>query len=413
MAYAFRKRKSFFAGWVDEQGVPRRKRVPARTLTEARHLAEELEAQAWRVRTGLERSRPGDITIEEAIGLYLGSKGPEYKTLRTLRERLAHVSRAMGGKFVRHVVPADVMAMLAGLERLSPQTREHVRMAGQGLYTYLVEHAKRATENPFKETPQVKVPKRAVRYYEPDVLPKLLGQLKQRHRAVALFSLSTGARKGEVLGLRKAGVRLADRFIIVSESGHHDSTKGNRDRVVAIPELIVPIIEDQLKTPGPYLFPKPNGKRYPADWDLARVIARALVRAGYVAGWAPYCWRKSCGWKGKLAEKQGRATCPQCGRRVRWKPKPDSRRFKDLRSTWATYTYRATRDHRLVQQGLGHQDPRTTDRYTHLATEHLREGTNAGVTLLLGSAGSAGGVNPEDDRAEKGNAEKTQRARGG
>jgi len=50
-----------------------------------------------------------------------------------------------------------------------------------------------------------------------------------------------------------------------------------------------------------------------------------------------------------------------------------------LRHTFATQVYASTRDLRLVQQALGHQNPQTTARYAHLV-----EGISAADSIDLG-----------------------------
>jgi integrase len=53
----------------------------------------------------------------------------------------------------------------------------------------------------------------------------------------------TGLRKGELLGLRKSEVDLANRLIIVSRSYDRESTKGGRAEAIPIAAELVPYLK--------------------------------------------------------------------------------------------------------------------------------------------------------------------------
>ncbi|QRK06070.1 site-specific integrase [Archangium violaceum] len=258
--------------------------------------------------------------------------------------RLKRVASALGDKPMNEVTPADVMKLLAAATDLSPQTREHLRMAGQGLYTRMTKARLYQGPNPFKETPKVRVPRREVAVFDPDHLPRLMEELKPHHRAVALFGLLTACRKGEVSALLKEDVHLDKRYVVVRRSGRRDTTKGNRDRRVPIAEALVPVLQEQLRTPGPYLFPRPGSKEpYSRNWRIHEVIQRACRRAGL----------------------------------------PKGLRFKALRATWATQAVARTGDLRLAQLVLGHADPRTTaDHYARALPAHLQQGAEMVADVL-------------------------------
>ncbi|NBD09284.1 tyrosine-type recombinase/integrase [Corallococcus silvisoli] len=403
MAYVFQRRKSWYGGWVDERGRPFKQRLPAATKTEAKRLADAAEQKAWRIRNGLEEAPKPDLTVSEGIALRLETLPQEYKTKKRQRELLAHVEKALGTRLLKDVLPLDVLKLLAALSHLSPQSREHVRMAGQGLYTFLTETAKSFTgDNPFKEAGQVDVPEREPGFFDPDQFTRLIEVMKPHLAAAALFSTLTGTRKAEVRKALKDDTHIAERYVLIR------GPKNNKDRRVPIPEVLVSLLEQQLKTPGKYLFCRQNGAQYTNNWRAHDVIARACVRAGLIQGTQPYCFRTACGWKGDMVSMRAVLACPRCGRSARWKEVPISLRFKELRSTYATLGYATTGDIHFVQKVLGHSDPKLTQaRYARALPEHLRRGANAVGAILMPTAkpGSPVGENPGAGRGSVGSGE--------
>ncbi|AEI66933.1 phage integrase family protein [Corallococcus macrosporus] len=376
---------SFRIGWKNPDGSPGREVVPAANKTEAKRMAHQREQQAWLARAGVIPDRPEEPTIAEAIRLRIDALPPEFATKKNLKEKLRYVEDAFGKRRPSSITAADVLTMLAKLPHLSPQMREHIRMSGQGLITFLTNKARvYSGPNPFKEAGPVKVPKRQVRTYPTDFLPRLFDTLQPHHRTPVATALLTGVRKGEVRVMLKANVHLNERYILLTSGGRRDTTKGGRERRVPIPEILVPALTEQLATPGPYLFPRPGtSKPYGPNWRVHDVMARACVRAGLIKGWRPYCFRKACGWKGQLEHEATERECPECKRGLRWKEVAQDLRFKHLRSTWGTVAYTVTRDLRLVADVLGHADIETTRmHYAATIPEHVQAGAEATAAAL-------------------------------
>ncbi|RJS19774.1 hypothetical protein DRW03_21150 [Corallococcus sp. H22C18031201] len=294
--------------------------------------------------------------------------------------------------------------MLSKLTHLSPRMREHIRMNGQGLYTFLLEKTdKYRGDNPFKVAGEVRVPDREIQVYERQMLPRLFDELPLHYRPPSATSLMTGVRKGEIRVMRKSWVHLDERYILIAAGGHRATTKGNKERRVPIPELLVPFLRAQLETKGPYLFPQP-GKSIPYSkhWRVHDIVARACVRAGLIKGWVPYCYRRACGWEAEMAHEVGQATCPKCGRTARWRALAVDLRFKHLRSTWGTTAYSVTRDLRLVAEVLGHSDLETTRKhYARALPANVIEGADATAVAL--APWGPGGGNRKETQGMEGN----------
>ncbi|MCY1047554.1 tyrosine-type recombinase/integrase [Corallococcus sp. bb12-1] len=403
MAYVFKRGAAWYGGWIGEDGHPVKERLPAATKTEAKRLAADKELKAWRIVSGLEEAPRPDMTVSAGIALRLALLPPEYKTKRRQAELLAHVEREMGQKLLRQVRAVDVLTMLSKLGHLEPQTREHIRMAGQGLFTFLTKKANaHVGDNPFKEAGPVEVAEREPGYFTPEQFARLIHVMKPHLAAASLFSALTGTRKAEVRKALKADTHLAERYVLLR------GNKNKKDRRVPIPEVLVELLEQQLKAPGKYLFCRPDGRQYTNNWRVHEVISRACVRARLIQGAKPYCYRKACGWKGDEVPTSEPMNCPKCSRAVRWKQVPLPLRFKELRSTYATLGYAATGDLHFVQKVLGHSDPKLTQRrYARALPERLLAGANALGNLLLPAPnlGSPVGVISEAAGATKGTSE--------
>jgi integrase len=78
--------------------------------------------------------------------------------------------------------------------------------------------------------------------------------------AIILALCYNGLRINEFLDLKKEHVDLDKRLIYAPGS----KTEAGKDRIVVIPQDLVPIYERMLQTPGAYLCASPKGQRYDA-----------------------------------------------------------------------------------------------------------------------------------------------------
>lgn len=369
----YKRGKGWAIGYKDEHGKTVQRATSARTKTEAQRLADELEARAERVRLGLEAPHRADIPFKEAAARYLAALPPEYRSKADLEGRLrVRVLPHLGDVMVRRMTPADVQAMLAANADASPQTREHLRIAVQGCYTWLIEAAELAEVNPARAVPRVRIPRREPLYLKREDIPRLLEAMPPQWLPATLTALGTALRKGELLALTKRGWLREECVLVVGASHESATTKSGRERRVPVPGWLVPVLDAQLATPGRLLFPNPQGKRWSRKVRLHDVVRRALIRAGLVEGWTLVCRRKGCGFKEDREAREDGARCPRCDFKLWPVGKPIPFRWKDLRSTWATYAAAATGDIRFVQKVLGHGSPLVTEqRYAHALPGHF------------------------------------------
>ncbi len=77
-----------------------------------------------------------------------------------------------------------------------------------------------------------------------------------------------GMRINEFLDLKKEHVDLSEQMIFAPGS----KTDAGKNRLIAIPEDLIPIYEQMMQTPGEYLFPSPTNQR----WDAKNFRERAF-----------------------------------------------------------------------------------------------------------------------------------------
>lgn len=395
MAYAFRRGARFYMGWVDAHGVERKRACAAATLTEARRMAEELERKAERQRLGLEAEARADVLFADAVEEHLAALPPDFASKQTLAGRLrGRVVPHLGKMRCREVTAADVRRMLAANADVSPQTREHLRVAVQAVFTFL-RQGRRVDGNPAAELGKVKVPRRKPRYLEVEDIPRLLAAVPEQHRPVFAFCLGTGARKGEAFALEWRHVHEERGYVELEGSHERPSTKGGASRTVPLAEWLVALLRVQRKAAkSRFVFPGPDGERQARWVALHRIMKAALKRAGLVDGYEVRCVTRgqlrACGYRERRQDPGVSLECPRCGQRtlqVEGVPLPIT--FHSLRSTWATWAYAHTRDIRFVQLVLGHTDARVTERYAAVVDEHLLTLANR---VRLGPGRPAGGA---------------------
>lgn len=430
MAWVRKRGRKWYLHWLDDAGEPQSKVSGARGKMEAQNLADDLERKCERVRLGLDKPTRPDIAYRAGVALYLASLGAEYVTKKNLEGLFRlRILPHLGGIMCRAVTPADVKRALSAttlgnvspedmrphrkahwtaadyaaaqtraLTRLrpngskSPQTREHVRVAIQGSFTFLIEHEKAVEgDNPAAIIGKVDIPKKKSKHLELAEIPRLMNAVPESRRFNFIWNVGTASRKGEAFGLRREDVHVERNMAYIERSHDRDTTKGGKGRPVPIPDWLVPLLRAHLAShSSPWVFPDAKGQRQKKSVKMHLIMKTALRRAGLVSGYVARCVtkgrRKKCGFQEERAE-PGSPICPGCGRKLLVKGTPIAFNFKDLRSTFGTWAYAQTRDIRYVQQVLGHSDVRTTEeRYAHVLDEHFL--ARANQVQLLPALGS-------------------------
>ena len=147
-----------------------------------------------------------------------------------------------------------------------------------------------------------------------------------KHRSILMTIYSAGLRVSEVVNLRKADI-LTDRGQLFIRSG-----KGKKDRYTLLSEKLKPLLEEYLKEykPSYWLFEGQDHGQY-----SVRSVQQILRDAVRVSGVNPY------------------AT------------------VHTLRHSFATHLLENGTDLRYIQELLGHNNPKTTQIYTHITKRGL------------------------------------------
>ncbi len=383
MASVYEKAGKWYLRFKDAGGRWRDKVTQARTKTEARRIAGELERKAERERLGLEPRSFEDggvaLTVEEVVRWYCDTylkDRPSYEpTLRALR---LHIAPEIGHLPVRELTAARIETWLQGkAQALGPQSLNHLRGYLVRALNKARKAGKWAGENPALMVDTRRVPRRQYDYLRAEEVPRLLAALSPDLRPLFAVAIYTGLRKGELLALRKEDVDLEARRLTVARSHDRDTTKGNRADVIPIAEEAVPYFQQaSAASLSELLFPAPDGSMRRRDFKAQAILQRALGRAGIVSGWKLICRRKGCGYQEEADEAEAKR-CPRCAMRLWTKPKPRRLRFHDLRGTCASLLIQSGASPAAVASVLRHSDPNLTmRRYAHMDPAYLRQEIN-------------------------------------
>jgi len=168
-----------------------------------------------------------------------------------------------------------------------------------------------------------------------DGTPREQTPADMRDQAVLELLYASGCRISEAASLKVRDIDFSQRLVKVFG-------KGGKERVVPLHELSIASLSRYLqdgrpqlaneKTPLDAVFVSNRGLRYSAD-SMRRMFHRTLAEAGITADYTPH----------------------------------------DMRHTFASDLLEGGADLRSVQELLGHASPSTTQIYTHLSPDYLKE----------------------------------------
>jgi len=161
-------------------------------------------------------------------------------------------------------------------------------------------------------------------------LLKAIGNLK--HRTVAMVLYGAGLRISEALALELRDID-SERMVITVRHG-----KGDADRQVTLSSVLLEALRVYWRSyqPPTWLFPGKTVEQPLGPSTIQRALKAARVRAGIAKPASPHT----------------------------------------LRHSYATHLMEAGTDLRVIQTLLGHRSLKTTQIYTHVATQRLRSVTS-------------------------------------
>jgi integrase/recombinase XerD len=285
--------------------------------------------------------------IEHWIDVYLAhlrvERALSRNTLEAYARDLSELAAAVGDVDPASVGPLEISAMLArAAERgLSARSTARQLSAARGFFRFLVR------EKTMPEDPTRLVDRVRVRAGLPSVLsfeqverlleaPDCASDRGATHAAMLYLMYASGLRVSELCTLRVSDLDF-ERGVVAVRG------KGDKRRVVPVGEIALTRVSEYLKGPRarligglregpPWLFLSPRRKNFSRQ-GFWKIVRRCAVAAGIT-------------------------------------PLPSPHK---LRHSFATHLLRGGADLRAVQAMLGHADLGTTEIYTHVAIDHVRQ----------------------------------------
>jgi integrase/recombinase XerD len=285
-----------------------------------------------------------DALVDRYLNYLLVEKGLSKKTLEAYSGDLVHYLSFLRDSGVKAVSEEDtplIIKYLIAMRRggLGARSRARHLVSIRGFYRFIVQ------EGLLRKNPAdlVDMPKSGLKL--PDVLsveeikqllaaPDPAGAAGARDAAMLELLYASGLRATELVQLKMRDINIEAGYVRVFG-------KGSRERVVPIGQYARDAIARYLKAPRSLLL-----KNRMSHYLFVARAGRPMTRQGF--------W--------KLLRKYAR----QAGLTKHITP-------HTLRHSFATHLLEGGADLRAVQMMLGHVDIATTQIYTHVAREHLKE----------------------------------------
>ncbi|GAA2101791.1 site-specific tyrosine recombinase XerD [Actinomadura alba] len=292
--------------------------------------------------------------LRSAVDTYLGhlavERGLAANTLSSYRRdlrRYVTVLSARGRTTVDQVTELDVLAFLAGMREgdeehppLSAGSAARAVVAVRGLHKFALREGLTAAD-PARDVKPPTPPRRLPKAISVDEVERLLGSAGQgdgaralRDQALLEFLYGSGARISEAVGLDLDDLDLGDGFVRVSG-------KGGKVRVVPIGDYACRAVDAYLVRARPALMGA--GRGTPALFLNAR--------GGRLSRQGAWMVLRAAAERARLSE-----VSPHT-----------------LRHSFATHLLDGGADVRVVQELLGHASVTTTQVYTLVTVQRLRE----------------------------------------
>jgi integrase len=176
---------------------------------------------------------------------------------------------------------------------------------------------------------KVKMPRDSVprvRFLDPSEWESLLKNVPENYKAIAVFLVNTGCRRGDALSLRWSNVDLVNGFGVIEEDKRH------KEKIITLNSDVIALLKTLPRhaTNDRVFFWIPSGAA------LSMAFGDAVKKTGVV-----------------------------------------NFRLHDLRHTAASHLAMAGHDIKTIQDFLGHSDIRQTTRYAHLTRQSLRNASDS------------------------------------
>jgi integrase len=344
--YQRKDRPGFWITWTDAQGHRRYRKTDAANITQAKQILAAVRMDVERARI-LGHQPPGKDTFEEVSERYLKHQKARLTPKAYDREEgivKKHLNPKFGTRKAASIRKVDIQRYVTDVsaERSAYSVQKELVVL-KHLFSLAVEW-EIVPANPARDVKAPKAPAGRMRYLQPTELRALLNACPEGLREIVALAVSTGMRRGEILGLRHLDVDLSNRRIMLPQ------TKNGDGRIVYLNGMAM-MVFDSLPAGG-------SGDRVFASWtpDQVSVAFGRVCRDLKIVDF----------------------------------------RFHDLRHTAASWLRMSGADIHTVAQLLGHKDLRMAARYQHLSPAFLQEAVGK-LDAVFGSLNAENGVGRYQD----------------
>lgn len=266
--------------------------------------------------TALTRDQQWHFAVEEHLTWFLAA-GRARGTLKVHRSHLTAFAKSMLCR-PWQVTEQHLVTYLASKASYRPETLKTVRSSIRSFYRWALDRGY-VDADPSARLPAVRLPATTPNPVPDAIIRDTLTRATPREQVMILLAATAGLRCGEI-------ARLHTDHVIQRADGVWLRVTG-KGRVTREIPINPPLSTTLLELPAGFVFP---GR---LDGHLGEIYVGKLLRRLLPAGWSGH----------------------------------------KLRHRYATATYARSRDLLAVQRLLGHSRPETTQRYTALPTDALRQ----------------------------------------
>lgn len=295
-------------------------------------------------------SRPLSVRVDgERYLRELASHGLRPATIKTYRYHLkwfglwlaakkialGQVTKEVAERWLEHMTERE----------LEPKSRRDSRSVLRGYFAWLVDQ-RRIRRSPFAAVRPIKVPRKLPGFLQlPDALKIVGAAAAEVERVILELGYGSGLRRSEMTGIELEDLHLESTEIRIRG-------KGGTERMAPICPQAVQAIRDWLPVRAEILQRQKDGRAYAPRAVYGETRALLVTREGAMCGQTLVNHVK------KVAARAG----------IDWSVYPHL-----FRHSFATHMLNNGEDLRRVQELLGHARLSTTQVYTHVATEDVRE----------------------------------------
>ncbi len=333
---------TWWGSWIDASGKRRQRKLQAHTLQQARSLLNAEKARVEKILT-LGYAPPSAEMLTTVVNRYLKHQKARLTPAAYVRESgilESHIKPFFGTETkIASVRRADVQRYVterSGEVSAASVTKELNVL--KHLMSLAVEW-ELIPANPAHGVKAPKAPAGRVRYLQPGELRAVLEACPEWLRPIAVLAVSTGMRRGEILGLRWLDIDMKNSRLLLPQ------TKNGEGRIVYLNELAL----QALQSIGTQVHAKPTDRIFQGESVTPENVSLSFLRACRSAEIHDF-------------------------------------HFHDLRHTAASWMRMKGADIHTVAVLLGHKDLRMAARYQHLSPAHLSDAVKLLDTAFAKSA---------------------------